>query len=444
MNRIIIQDVLALTMNRREDVGRCSILIEGGRIARVTRSALIVREGDRLIDGSRLIALPGLVNGHIHCDITLARGLGDGLSLYEQDFDSPVSRRRWFRDELDQEARYLSRLLQYAEALKGGTTFICDVPFWWYGNDLAGPFQEVGLSGAMVLDYRKDFLSGESVAREDYFRAARTLRDHGILPITEAPAEEGFENELLLRIRNWTRDLDTFVHLHLAETTWRMELMGERFGCSSVAYLRDLGFLDERVIGSHGVYLDEQDRSMLRDSGTRIVNCPTAEMKIADGTAPVVELKDLGVPLGLGTDGALWNDSSDMFWEMKSLLLVQRLAKGAGSLSGYDSLHAATLGGASVFGLESELGSIEEGKRGSLVLIDRDRLHLVPLHQGELCNLYQLVTSCVRASDVDTVIVDGRVVVEGGVLQTIDEPSLRDRCQALAEKRFHTEGGKAT
>jgi 5-methylthioadenosine/S-adenosylhomocysteine deaminase len=223
-----------------------------------------------------------------------------------------------------------------------------------------------------------------------------------------------------------------------------MDLVEERFGRTSAGYLHDIGFLDERVIGSHGVYLDEQDRNLLLQSGARIVNCPTAEMKIADGIAPVVELRSLGVPLGIGTDGALWNDSSDLFGEMKSLLLVQRLAKGAGSISGYDCLHAATLGGASVFGLESELGSIEEGKRGDLVLLDRDRLHLVPLHRGELQNLYQLLTSCARASDVDTVLVGGRVVVEGGVLQTIDESSLRDRCQALAEQRFGTGGAEAT
>ena len=434
--RIIIEDVLTLTMNRERDVGRYSILLDRGRIRKVTRGTIKRRPEDRIIDGNRLIAVPGLINGHIHCDITLARGLGDGLTLYEQDFDSRVSRSRWFREELDGEARHLSRLLQYAEAVKGGTTFICDVPFWWYGDDLAAPFREVGVSGAVVLDFRKDFLTGEQVEREEYFRAAGSLRDRDILPIAEAPAEEGFEDDLLLQLRAWARDLDTFIHLHLAETTWRKDIMRERFNRSSVVYLHEIGFLDDRVIGSHGVYLDERDRQLLRESGARIVNCPAAEMKIADGIAPVVELMSLGVPLGLGTDGALWNDASDMFAEMKSLMLLQRVAKGAGTVSGSDCLYAATLGGAMVFGLEQELGSIEVGKRGSIVLINLDKPHLVPLHSGDNSNVYELVTSCVRASDVDTVLVDGRVVVENGTLLTMDEQSLIRRCQALAEKRF--------
>jgi 5-methylthioadenosine/S-adenosylhomocysteine deaminase len=435
--RIVIEDVLAVTMNGRKEVGRRSIITEGDRIRTVEQGPVRKRPGDLVIDGRRRIAIPGMVNGHVHCDITLARGLADGLTLFEQDRDSAVSRRRWFREELDREARNLSRILQYVEAVKGGTTFICDVPFWWYGDDLVAPFDAVGISGAVVLDFRKDFLTGEMVERKSYFEAAEQLRGHGLLPIAEAPAEEGFEDGLLLRLKAWAQDLDTFIHLHLAETTWRLGIVRERFGTSPARYLRNLGFLDDRVIGSHGVYLDARDRSVLSESGARIVNCPAAEMKIADGIAPFVELMQIGVPLGLGTDGALWNDASDLFSEMKTLMLLQRVAKGAGSIGGFDCLHAATIGGAGVFGMEGEIGSIEEGKRGSLVLIDLDRPHLVPLHHGRDSNVYQLLTSCARASDVDTVIVDGRIVVEGGHLRTLDEATLIDRCQALAESRFH-------
>ncbi|MCK4923819.1 MAG: amidohydrolase family protein [Spirochaetes bacterium] len=434
--RILIEKVLTVTMHERGEIDHCSILIEDGRIERVSRNAIEKMDGDHVIDGSRMIAIPGLINGHVHCDITLARGLGDGLTLFEQDNQSWVSRKKWYRNELNREARHYSRMLQYAEAVKGGTTFICDVPFWWYGDDLTAPFREVGIVGAVVLDYRRDFLTGELAEKREYFDAARQLQDEGHMPIVEAPAEEGFEDELLLRLMSWAQELDTLLHLHLAETTWRMESIRARFNSTPVRYLRDLGFLNERVIGSHGVYLNEADRKILHTSGSRIVNCPAAEMKIADGIAPVSELVSEGIPVGLGTDGALWNDSSDLFAEMKTLMLLQRVLKGADSLSAHDSLHAATLGGAQVFGLENELGSIEEGKAASLVLLNCDRPHLTPLHRLDEGNVLQLITSSARASDVDTVIVDGKIIVEGGVLLTIDEEALMAKCQELADRQF--------
>jgi 5-methylthioadenosine/S-adenosylhomocysteine deaminase len=117
-------------------------------------------------------------------------------------------------------------------------------------------------------------------------------------------------------------------------------------------------------------------------------------------------------------------------------MLLQRVLKGAGSFSAYNALHAATLGGASVFGLEHKLGSIDEGKAASLVLINRDRPHLTPLHRLEEGNMLQLITSSARASDVDTVIVNGEIVVEGGELLTIDEGELMAKCHELAGKRF--------
>jgi 5-methylthioadenosine/S-adenosylhomocysteine deaminase len=438
--RTLIQDVLAVTMDRQGIIDHGSILIENSRIARVSSGGIDASDADSVIDGRGSIAIPGLVNGHVHCDIALARGLGDGLTLYEQDNDSWVSRKKWYRAELDREARHYSRLLQYAEALKGGTTFICDVPFWWYGDDLASPFEEVGITGAVVLDFRKDFLTGELVDKEEYFDAARNLKDQGYMPIVEAPAEEGFEEHLLQRLMSWTEELDTLLHLHLAETTWRMEHISRQYNRTPVQYLRDTGFLNERVIGSHGVYLDQSDRDTLRERGSRIVNCPAAEMKIADGIAPVTELIHDSIPVGIGTDGALWNDSSDLFAEMKTLLLLQRVHGGAGVLSAYDTLQTATYGGASVFGLEQQLGSLSEGKTASIVLINRKNLHLTPLHRLDEGNVLQLITSCARSSDVHTVIVNGDIVVEQGKLTRIDESALIDHCQELAERRFGAKG----
>ena len=434
--KILVKDVLAVTMNPSGTIDRLTLLIEDGRFKSVSKDSLPLQEGDRTIDGANLLALPGFVNGHIHCDVTLARGLGDGLTLYQQDHESFVSQKEWFREQLDGEGRHLSRLLQYAEAIRGGTTFICDVPFWYYGDDIVSPFSEVGVRGAVVLDYRKNFLTGEPVEEEDYFKTAHELKKAGILPVVELPAEEDFETPLLQRLYRRACELDVPIQLHLAETAWRIDLIRKKYGSSPIEYLHEIGVLSEKVIGSHGVYLDDRDIMLLKSSNAKIVNCPAAEMKIADGTAPVVKLLESGVDVCIGTDGALWNDSADMFREMRTLMLLQRLAFGAQSMPPEAVIHAATIGGARVFGLEKETGSIEEGKRADLVLVDLDRLHLIPHYHGRQSNLLQLVTSCACAADVRTVIADGRIVVDDGKLTTIAEEALKKRCQDLAERRF--------
>lgn len=434
--RIILEDILTVTMNERGEIENLTIIIDNGKIQSLVKGKVKKTRGAYLIPGKNKIAIPGLINGHIHSDIALARGLGDGLSLYEQDYDSFVSRKRWFREELDQESRYYSRLLQYSEAVKGGTTFICDVPFWSYGDDLITPFKEVGIEGAVVLDFRKDFLNGEPIAKENYFKTARSLKDHGYIPIVEGPAEENYEKGLLKSLMSWAEELDTLLQMHLAETRWRKIKVLESFKTTPVRFLREIGFLNERVMGTHGVYIDREEMVMLKDAGSRIVNCPTSEMKIADGIAPVVQLIENQIPLGLGTDGALWNDSSDMFSEMKNLLLLQRVSQGANVMDAKTCFHAATLGGAKVFNLEKEIGSIEEGKRAHIVMIDYLKPHLTPIYHGDNSNILQVLTSCARASDIDTVIIDGRIVVERGNLKTLDEKGLLNQCQERAEKRF--------
>ena len=456
--RTIIENVLAVTMNAKREIGACTIVIEGERISALrftgaggkpqshmssaakpgapAKDSLQPGPGDVVIDGRGKIALPGFVNGHVHCDMTLARGLGDGLTLYEQDHDSFISDKRWFKKELGREARYLGKLLQYVESVKGGTTFLCDVPFWFHGEDLARPFREVGLDGAVVIDFRKDFLTGEGVDREEYLGTARALRRSGILPIVEGPAEEDYNVPLLIELSEWAEDLDTFMQMHLAETAWRIKIVKERFGTSPVRLLREIGILDRRIMGSHGVHIDEEEIGLLAASGARIVNCPTSEMKIADGIAPVAKMLAAGVPTGLGTDGALWNDSGDIFAEMKSLMLLQRVAFGASSVSASDCLGSATAEGARVFGVDGDLGSLEPGKRASFILVDYMKPHGVPCYSGRVSNVEQALTSCLRASDVDAVFVSGRNVVKGGKIQTVDEEALVKECQELGTRIF--------
>ena len=423
--RLIIHDILCLSMDADRHIGVRSVLVEGGMIVDVAEGSLRSLSADRHIEGKGKVALPGLINAHVHGDMLLARGLGDGLDLHAQGGDSFIGGNGWFRGEFDASSRRLSRKAQYAEALRGGTTYLCDFLFWLdEGDDLVGPFADVGVRGAVAFDYRRDFLSPDFREMRMAKSAVAELSAGGIDPMLQGPSEESYDPALLSRVRSMADDLGLPVHLHLSETAARKGIVAERFGASSVKYLDSLGFFSGRVVGSHGVYLGDEDMDILAEKGASVVSSPTAEMKIADGIAPVPELIARDVPVGLGSDGALWNDCSDMFEEMKNLMLVQRVLKGAASLSSYDSLYAATMGGARALGIDKEYGSIEKGKRASIAIVDAMKLHLVPTYHGRISNVVENIVSCAKAQDVETVIVDGEIAVERGVPTKFDEAAL--------------------
>jgi 5-methylthioadenosine/S-adenosylhomocysteine deaminase len=436
-NRVVIQDVLLITLDPNNRIGKYSIVIQNGLIKDLSPTPIACTPFDVVLDGRNKVALPGFFNGHIHADVLLARGLGDGLTLHEQQQDSLIGRRQWFRKELTSEARRLGRMLQYAEALKGGTTFLCDFPFWLdAGDDIAGPFEETGIKGAVAFDFRQDFLTSTVRDIEEIKAISGMLNAFGILPLLQGPSEESFEAESLLRLKSIADKLSLAVQLHLAETRHRCDIMQEKFGMSSVGFLHNLGFLDKNVIGSHGVFLDGKDLKTLASVGTSIVNSPTAEMKIADGAAPVARMLSNGVTVGLGTDGALWNDCSDMFREMKCLVLLQRLMNGASAMSAEQALRAATIEGARTFGVNRLYGSIEKGKRASIVLVNALKSHLIPIYAGAQCNVMQNLVSCASAGDVDTVLVDGEIVVQGGKLTRLDEDALITHAQEVGTSIF--------
>jgi 5-methylthioadenosine/S-adenosylhomocysteine deaminase len=175
---------------------------------------------------------------------------------------------------------------------------------------------------------------------------------------------------------------------------------------------------------------------MLALNGSTIVNSPVAEMKIADGAAPVCMLLDKSIPVGLGTDGPLWNDSANMFGEMKALMLLQRLMNGASSFTSYDALEAATIGGARALGLDEQIGSIEQGKKASLIILDTNKVNLVPIYDGAAGNLIENIVSSAQPSDINSVFVNGNAVIRDGEFTTIDEMSRVERAQNVGKELF--------
>lgn len=435
-----IENVIIVSPNFDWIPFKGSVYLQGETIAAIRRR----KEGEHTdspaidncvqrIDGGAKILMPGLINGHCHGDMTLARGLGDDMTLAEQ--IQAFGSHNWFYRFLTDDDRYYARQLAYCEALLAGTTFICENMYWGLGNKSVQAMKETGIKGALVEDVRSDFTNPESLLEDrelEEFSAA--CREADLVPVIGLPAEEDFETGFLQKIFNKLQNIRALQTLHLAENEWRTDLILERYGVTPIEYLARSGFLHDRLIASHVVYAAKNEISLLKEAGVKVANTPLCEMKIADGIAPVPEMIRQGLTVGLGTDGALWNNSNDIFREMKGMSLLHTVNEGIRSLSKKDILNMATAGGAAVFGQEKETGMIKEGMKADMILINTEKPHMQPLLAGKHENVTSALVFNATGADVTDVFVNGKRIVADGVLTTVDVPALCARVRQTAEK----------
>ena len=429
---IVINHGILLTSERDYRPWCGHIGIKNGLICQIRSQPIPEEEGSEYFDAAHKIVLPGLINGHCHGDMTILRGLLDQLTLQEQ--NQVMGKSGWLKNYLTDEIRLISRQLTYLEAIKSGTTFLMENMYWDLGLDAVRAMAETGLSGALALGVRTHFaVQREYHAMEYLSRFGACAEEHHLLPVLGTVAEEDFDDTILDDITRMARQLGWLTTQHLAETTWRQAHVKERFGTTSIRYLADRGFLHDRIIGSHAVYVEPEEIQLLKEKGVRIVNTPLCEAKIADGLAPIPAFLKAGIPVGLGTDGALWNNSNDLFREMKGLCLLHTLHSGIHPLSHQDALNMATIGGAEVFGLSQVTGSICEGKRADLILIDTRAPHLCPLRLDQHENISSSVVYNATGADVTDSIIGGRVVMRNRKVRTVDERILLARAQAASD-----------
>ena len=377
--------------------------------------------------------MPGLVNCHCHGDMTLARGLGDDMTLGEQ--IQAFSSHNWFYEYISDDDRYYARQLAYCEALLSGVTFICENMYWSLGTRSIQAMRETGIKGALVEDIRLDFADSNSFVSDNALQEfSAACRENGMVPVIGLLAEENYETARLRKVFEKAHGIDALQTLHLAENQWRRDLIQKKYGMTPIEYLARNGFLHDRLIGSHVVYAAENEIVLLKESKVRVTNTPLCEMKIADGIAPIPAMVRQGVTVGLGTDGALWNNSSDIFREMKGMALLHTVNSGIRCLSKKDILDMATTGGAAVFGKETEFGMIQAGMKADMILIDADKPHLQPLILGKHENVCSAIIFNATGGDVTDVFVDGKRLVKDGVLSGVDVPALMRRVRQTAEK----------
>lgn len=365
------------------------------------------------------IVIPGLVNLHTHAAMTLLRGLADDLPLMEW-----LQKHIWPAEANHVSAQFVhdGTLLACAEMLRGGTTCFNDMYF--FPKAAAQAARTAGMRASIGL-ISLDFPTVYATDADDYLDkglAARDeLRDEPLLSFCLAPhAPYTVNDRNFARVLTLAEQCQLPIHLHLQETQTEIDDSVQRFGMRPLERLRRLGLLSPGLIGAHGIHLNAEEIALLAQHGCSIAHCPSSNLKLASGIAPLGALNDAGVNIGLGSDGAASNNRLDLFQEMRLAALLAKGSSGrAEALTAHQALRMATLGGAQALGLDGEIGSLAPGKAADLCAVTTHDIGLLPCYDPASVIVY-----CAGREHVTDVWVAGQSRVADGKLLTGNEIEL--------------------
>ena len=424
---ILIRGCTILPMDDGKIIERGLIAVKDGEILYVGKEAGAPRiRAANVIDGRAKVALPGLINCHTHLPMTIFRGVAE-----DQELGRWLSETIWpLEAKLKPKDVYDGALLGCLEMIKSGTTCFADMYF--YEERVVKAVEKVGLRAVLAPGI---------IEAEDTSRGERTLKEavemaqkyhghaNGRIRICLGPhAVYTCSPDLLAKVRERASALNVGIQIHLAESREMVNLVREKYGLSEVELLESIGFLRSDVLAAHCIYLSEREMRLMAKHSVKVSYNPVANMKVAAGIPKVKDLMDLGVTVGIGTDGPASNNVLDMFGSVKVAGLLQKISyMDPTILPAQSVLRMATVDGARALGLEKSVGSLEVGKKADIILVDFRRPHLTPLHDP-----YANVVYSARGSDVDTVVVDGRILMEKGEVKTLDEEEVMRRAQKTA------------
>ena len=430
---LLIKHATVVTLDENNNIFDGDVLIEGGRISSLGSN--LGSRADEIVDGTGRILMPGFVQTHVHLCQTLFRGAADDLSLLDW-----LKKRIWLleaghtEESLDASAR-----LGIAELIRGGTTCALTMETVRHTDSVLRACEESGFRatvGKCLIDKGDDVPDGLREDTEGSLNEALELIDRwhgraqGRIRCCFAPRfAVTCTRTLLERVSRLSRERGIIVHTHASESKAEIEIVEEETGRRNVEYLNDIGLTGPGVVLAHCVWLNENELEILRQSGTHVAHCPSSNLKLGSGIAPVPEMIERGISVSLGADGAACNNRLDMFTEMRTAALVQKAVRGPEVLPAVTVLRMATGGGARALGLGDQLGSIEKGKAADLILLNLNRLHTSP-HPDPVSTIVYAASP----SEVETVIIDGQIVMRDGRLLTLAEEAVIQKANQQAER----------
>lgn len=420
--KILIKNVNLIPMDdKNEVIENTNIYIIDDRVAYIGELRQDI-EVERIIDGKNKIAMPGLINAHTHIGMSLLRNFADDLPLHDW-----LTKKIWPTEaNLRGDDVYWGSLLSMVEMIQGGTTAFCDMYFFM--DEVGKGLEESGIRGILTRGLIEE--QGKSQIKLDETRELYKKyhgKGNGRIKVMVAPhAPYTCSPDFLKETFNLAKELNTGIHIHLSETKKEIEDSFKLYGKSPIKHVYDLGLLDLPTIAAHCVHLDDDDIEIIKEKNVFPVNNPGSNLKLASGFAPIDKMLKRGIPVALGTDGSSSNNNLNMFEEINLAALVNKAVNNdAISVPAISALKMATINGAKALQWDKEMGSIEVGKKADMILIDTDKPHLYPHH-----NIISSIAYSAQASDVDTVIVDGKIIMEKREIKTLDV----EKIKFMAEK----------
>jgi len=416
----LIKNANVVTMDEDGRVfSQADLSIEGTEIVGLWASGDTGKEvaADHVIDATGMVALPGLVNAHTHCAMTLLRGYADDMPLVPW-----LQERIWpFEMKLDEEDVYWGSLLGIAEMIRGGVTCFNDM--YHYPEATMRAVLDSGIRGVVsgvvlaLLPDAKDRL-------ERAIELAGQWKDKGdglLVTMLSPHAPWTCPNNLLERVVEGAQEIGVGVHIHVSETQEEVQNSLREFGRTDVGRLQELGMLDiSPVLAAHCVHVTDADIDILVEKRVGISHNPGSNMKLASGTAPIPRLLAAGAIVGMGTDGPASNNNLDMIEEARLAALLHKLQSDDPTVvTAQQALAMATRGGAKALGIGDRVGQITPGMKADVILLDFQQAHLFPKH-----DVVSHLVYAARAGDVRTVFVNGRPLMLDRRLQTLDEEEI--------------------
>ena len=439
MSRILIKNGYLITMDpgRRQYAG--DLLIEDDRIAAIADR--IDESADEVVDATGGLVLPGFIQSHIHLCQSLFRGQADDQSLLE-----------WLNTVTGLESRhtpeslYASARLGIAEIIKSGTTAIIDMGTVHHQDSVFNAMNESGIrgqSGKAMMDLTENLPPALQETTEDSIRESVDLmhrwngKADGRIRYGFAPRWQLWcTEELLKEIKQESDRNNAGIHGHAGEIQYEVPAMLQQRGRRNLKYLEHIGVVGPNVQMAHCIWLDDDEMTVLEETGTHVMHCPCCNLKLSSGIARIPEMLARGISVAIGSDGAPSNNNLDMFIEMRVASLIHKYRLGAEALPAEDVLGMATNGGAAALGLADTIGSLEVGKKADVIVLDDGGLVAAPIVDFEADDPVKRIVSSFSSTSVQTSVIDGRLVMKDRELLTMNEEEVvRDARNALAAIR---------
>ena len=386
------------------------------------------------IDCQNKVLMPGLVNAHNHLSMNLLRGLADDLRLdvWLLGYMMPVERQFVSPDFVK-----LGASLACLESIRSGTTCVTDM--YYFEDHVAQSVANAGLRAVCSQTVLK-FPSPDAESYEEALDASRIFiqkwKGHPlIVPSIAAHAPYTCTDDILRQVTKTAIEFDVPLHTHIAETAQEVENSIKEHGMTVVPYLEKLSFFEAKVIAAHCVHLDESELYTLHQFNVGVAHNPTSNLKLASGVAPIKQMLNIGLNIGIGTDGAASNNDLDMFEEIRlAALLAKGISGDPTAVPAKTALTMATRMGAKAIFMDHLIGSLEPGKRADLILVNINTLHNSPSFHHDPNSIYSQLVYASKNSDVEDVMVNGKWLMRNHQLTILDEESLIAQANAFAKK----------